>query len=133
MPFLPITAVFVALAAVGLVLLSFPIAMHRKRARTSLGDGGDALLQQRIRAQANFAEYVPLALVVLAFVESGGWPGWVVWSLGGALAAGRLFHAMAILGNTLNLRVIGMIATWGVLLVGAGLILAAGWLQIPAA
>ena len=119
MPLLPITGIWVALAALGLVLLSVPVALHRKRSHTSLGDGGSDGLQRRIRAQANYAEYVPMALICLGFVEACGYPGWTIWLLGGVLAVGRLLHASAIYSGTLGPRVSGMAATWGVLIVSA--------------
>ncbi len=37
-----------------------------------LGDGGDPALLQRIRVHANFVEYVPFALLLLALVEMSG-------------------------------------------------------------
>jgi uncharacterized protein len=126
MTVLPITALWVAVAALGLVALSVPVAVLRKRSRTSLGDAGDARLQQRIRAQANYAEYVPLALLVLGFVEACGYPAWTVWALGGVLAVGRIMHASAIYSGTLGPRVFGMTATWGMLVVSAVMIAVCG-------
>ena len=123
MPYLPVTSVWIAVFAIALFLLSFPIALHRKRARTSLGDGGDAALQRRIRAQGNFTEYVPMALLVIGAVEASGFEPWIVWALGGVMALGRLLHAWGILGDTLPARASGMIATFLVLVAGAGLIL----------
>lgn len=124
MPLLPITAFWIAVAAIALVALSLPVALHRKRALTSLGDGGDSLLQKRIRAHGNFTEYVPLGLLVIAAVEACGYAGWIVWVVGSLLAAGRLAHAFAILGGTLPARMFGMIATFASLIVGAMLVLA---------
>ena len=123
MPFLPVTSVWIAWFAINLVLLSVPVALHRKRSRTSLGDGGDAALQRRVRAQGNFTEYVPMALLVIGGVEAAGYEPWVVWSLGGLMAAGRVLHAWGILGERLPPRVFGMIATFLTLLAGAALIL----------
>lgn len=122
MPYLPVTSVWIAVFAIALFLLSFPIALHRKRARTSLGDGGDAALQRRIRAQGNFTEYVPMALLVIGAVEAAGYDSMWVWSLGGLMAAGRLLHAWGILGDRLPPRALGMMATFLVLVAGAGLI-----------
>ena len=123
MPFLPVTAFWIAVAAIALFVLSLPIALHRKRARTSLGDGGDSLLQRRIRAQGNFTEYVPMGLLVIAAVEAGGYAAWIVWSVGGLLAIGRALHAWGLLGDTLPPRALGMVATFLTLLTGSGLIL----------
>jgi uncharacterized membrane protein YecN with MAPEG domain len=123
MPFLPVTSVWIAVFAIALFLLSFPVALHRKRSRTSLGDGGDAALQRRVRAQGNFTEYVPMALLVIGAVEAAGYDTLFVWSLGGLMSVGRFLHAWGILGGTLPPRAAGMIATFLVLTVGAALVL----------
>ena len=78
MSFLPVTSFWIAVFAIALFVLSFPIALHRKRSRSSLGDGGDAGLQRRIRAQGNFTEYVPIALLVIGAVEASGYQPWLV-------------------------------------------------------
>ena len=64
-----VTPLYAALLALWFVVLSLHVIRCRREARVSLGDGGNGRLQRAIRAQANFAEYVPLALVLLpAFV-----------------------------------------------------------------
>lgn len=123
MPFLPVTSVWIAYFAINLVLLSVPVALLRQRSRTSLGDGGDGVLQRRARAQGNFTEYVPMALLVIGGVEAGGYQPWIVWALGGLMAGGRALHAWGILGEVLPARVAGMLATFLTLLTGAALLL----------
>jgi uncharacterized membrane protein YecN with MAPEG domain len=57
------------------VWLSFRVIRHRRSARVALGSGGDARLERAIRAHANFAEYVPFAVLLLVLAELGGaWP-----------------------------------------------------------
>ena len=52
------------------VLLSMRvIQMRGDRPRSALGDGSNPALERRIRVQGNFAEYVPMALILLLFVE----------------------------------------------------------------
>jgi len=41
----------------------------RRIAKISIGDGGDESFLRAIRMQANFSEYAPLTLVLLAFVD----------------------------------------------------------------
>lgn len=50
---------------------------------------------RKIRAQANFAEYVPLSLAMLAFLELGQTSAVVLHGLGSALLVGRLLHGYA--------------------------------------
>lgn len=59
---LPVTLVLAGAAAIYLVLISFPIANRRRATQLSAGDGGDEKFNRLIRAQANFAEYTPLAI-----------------------------------------------------------------------
>ena len=48
-----ITALYAGLAALLLVFLSWRVVQARQRAGVPLGDGGDAVLTQRIRVQGN--------------------------------------------------------------------------------
>ena len=122
---LPITSTLCALSAVGLVALSVPITLRRFRERIPVGYGRDQVLHARIRAQANFVEYVPLALLALGLAEAAGAPtGWLV-VCASALAVGRVLHAAGMWrGLSVPLRATGMLLTWGALL-GTGL--AIGW------
>lgn len=120
MPPLPITSTLAVLAALGLVALSLPITAHRFRAKISLGDGRDPLLQARIRAHANFVEYVPLALIVIGLAEASAAPAWLLWTSGGMLVTGRVGHVIGMFGRPPNLpRVAGMLLTWGGLALAA--------------
>ena len=57
------------LLALFFVVLTFRVIGKRRVARISLGDGGDRGLLRRQRAHANFAEYVPLALILMICAE----------------------------------------------------------------
>ena len=48
------------------------------------------ILRARIRVQGNFAEYVPIALILFLFVEMQGWPRWLVHGLCVVLLAARV-------------------------------------------
>jgi uncharacterized membrane protein YecN with MAPEG domain len=115
---LPVTLVLAGAAAIFLVLISFPIANRRRATQLSAGDGGDEKFNRMIRAQANFAEYTPLALIVIGLIEMNGFAQIFVCSLAAAFAAGRLLHLVGMLGPVIPARALGMILTFGVLLVG---------------
>jgi len=120
MPPLPFTSTLAVLAALGLVALSLPITAHRFRAKVSLGDGRDPMLQARIRAHANFAEYVPLALIVTGLAEAAAAPAWLLWTSSGMLVFGRIGHAIGMFAPPPSLpRVVGMLLTWGGLALAA--------------
>lgn len=123
---LPVVSAFAALFAVALVGLSGWVTLRRVAIKASVGDAGDNVLRNRIRAQGNFTEYVPLALLCLALVEGAGTAPATVWALGGVLAMGRVLHAAGMFAGVIPLRIAGMVLTYAVLLGAAGrLILAA--------
>lgn len=124
---LSITPIYAALLALLFVALSLRVIRFRRAARISLGDGGDEELQRRTRAHANFAEYVPLTLVLMALAELQGQPGWSIHTVGALLAVGRLAHAYGVskVPQILRLRVLGTVATIAAMLTGAAVNLAA--------
>jgi uncharacterized membrane protein YecN with MAPEG domain len=118
------TAYAVPLAIIYLVL-AFRVIGRRRAARAALGDGGDADLARRIRAHANFAEYVPLVLVLMMLAELGGAPIWMAHTAGACLLAGRVAHAVTIsrLDEDIRMRVVAMVLTFtalGTALAAAG-------------
>jgi uncharacterized protein len=114
---MPITALYAALLAPLFLLLSARVIRRRRGAKVAVGDGGDAMLLRRMRVHANFAEYVPLALLLMALAESlQTWP-WLLHLLGLALLTGRVSHAYGVSQprETFTFRVFGMAATLSVI------------------
>ena len=71
---------FITLATAGfcgliLFVLSLRVSQARGLAKVSIGDGGDPLLIARMRAQANFTEFVPIILVMFGLIEANLTPG----------------------------------------------------------
>ena len=96
----------------GLLLkLSFDVIKLRRKHKVALGSGGHTDLEGAIRAQGNFAEYAPFALVNLACLESNGAPWWVVGGGAAAFLCGRVIHAVGLQGAKVDTRVTGMIIT----------------------
>jgi uncharacterized protein len=81
----------VALAVVNL-WLSIRTGQARQAAKVSIGDGDNPLLIARMRAHANFIEYVPMALILMALIEAGGGDHQLLWIFGIALVIGRILH-----------------------------------------
>ncbi|MHC2106034.1 MAPEG family protein [Methylobacterium sp. CM6246] len=85
------TAFYAALLALVYLGLSGWVMGSRVSDNVLLGDGGDASLLKRVRTHANFSEYVPLALILIALLEAGGGHG-LVQGLLIALLVGRILH-----------------------------------------
>ena len=116
-----ITGAYAALLALLLVGLSARVILFRRANRIGLGDGGDASLLRRMRAQSNCAEYAPLGILLLALTEANGAPALAVHVLGLALLAGRLIHAagFGLEPERMGLRILGMVLTLTMILVAA--------------
>ena len=110
---MPVTAGYAALLALLFVYLSQRTIRLRVALRVGLGDGGQPTMTRAMRSHANFAEYVPFALLLIYFVErytvARGWAH--VLCL--ILIAGRLCHAYGFGRDAqiLRLRVIGTALT----------------------
>ena len=90
-----VTALYAGLLALWLVVLSIAVIRRRGSGRISLGDGGDPRMLRAIRGQANFAEYVPLALLMMLMLETGHFSIYVLHALGITLLVARLLHGYA--------------------------------------
>lgn len=90
-----ITALYAGLLAFWFLALSYRVVQQRGHG-VSLGDGGDAELLRRIRGHGNFGEYVPFILLMLALLELGGQPPWLLHLLGATLLLARLLHGYAL-------------------------------------
>lgn len=89
----PVTLFYGGALALWFLVLTIRVIQGRGQpGGPSLGDGGDAGLQRRIRGHANFAEYVPLILVLLAMLEVNGASTLLLHGIGAALLIGRLLH-----------------------------------------
>jgi uncharacterized membrane protein YecN with MAPEG domain len=121
---LPITSLYAAVF--GLILVPITLRVGFRRIVTSIFflDGGDEILLRRIRSHANFLEYVPIALILMALTELAGAPAPYLHALGGTLLAARVIHYL-----TLNIsplaptRAIGMLGTFAAILMGSGWLL----------
>ncbi len=112
---------YAALLALVFCLLSVRVIRARTSARIALGLGGDASLERAARVHANFAEYTPLALLLLLMLELQNARPIILHGLGLALLAARCVHAwgMSQEKEDFRLRVFGMATTFGVLIVAS--------------
>lgn len=114
----PITAVYASLLAILYVVLSFRVAQRRIRFQVGLGTGQSTELERAVRIHGNFAEYVPIALLLLAFLETGGGPAWAVHVAGAGLLVARGLHALGLTQSSGRSpgRFSGVVTTWLIIL-----------------
>lgn len=107
---LKITALLSSLLGFMFVWLSMQVIKQRKEHKVSIGDGGVNALSMAVRAHGNFAEYVPISLLLLACAEINGANTVVVVLFAVCILLGRIFHAYAFLAgkNHFKPRVMGM-------------------------
>lgn len=120
-----ITGLYVALAALLVLILSGRVVVRRISHRIAFGDGDDRELGKRIRAQGNAIEYLPLALLLLGSLEWNQTQPMIVHACGIILIAGRVIHGFALSrsGGPSVPRAIGTTLTFIVMLAMALLLI----------
>ena len=96
------TVSMISAGLLGLLLLCLSgyVIAGRVKFKIDLGDGGNEQMRQRIRAQANFAEYAPLALLLIILIEMDKiGPGWMPAAMAVTLIVARLWHAQGLLSS----------------------------------
>lgn len=118
---LRVVPLYAAALAPLFVLLSFRVIRLRRGAGKALGTDGLPDLERQARVQANFAEYVPFALLLLAMAELRGVWAPLLHALGLLLVGGRCSHAWGVsrTPEVFRFRVAGMVSTFTVLLCAA--------------
>jgi len=112
---------YAALNALILLILSMRVVQARVRTETPIGDGGKPEMAAPLRAHANSAEYMPMALILLwALASPLGRSIWVIHGMGATFTIGRILHAIGLSGSTgpSLLRFTGMVLTWIAYVVG---------------
>ncbi len=122
-----ITSLITSVLTIIFIKLSFAVIGLRRKNKVGLGSGGHEDLERAIRAQGNFAEYVPIGLILIACLELNGAPWWLVAFPGITLIIGRLIHAVGINEPPPNFsnRVLGMKFTFYTLI--ALVLMNLGW------
>jgi uncharacterized membrane protein YecN with MAPEG domain len=115
----PVTGFYAALLGLMLVGLSVRTIRARVQKNIAIGDGNDPELRRFVRAHGNFTEYVPIALILIGIVEVNEAPVWAVHALGAVLLFGRVVHAYSLYAGIIRARVVGMAATFGIIVATA--------------
>jgi hypothetical protein len=123
----PASFFYAGLLGLFLIALSVQVVLARRRYRVGLGAGSEEGLQQAIRVQANFVEYVPFAVILLVLAELSGLPLPALHGAGILLVLSRVLHAIGLSrspGRSFG-RFYGTAGTWLVIVALSLWILAA--------
>ena len=112
---LEITLVIAAAAALLNIWLAMRVGRGRTSEKVSIGDGGNNLVIRRMRAHANFIEYTPIFLILLALVELAWGSNLYLWAAAILFILGRIAHPFGMDGNS-RLRMFGILSTMLILL-----------------
>lgn len=112
-----VTAFYAVLLGLVFTGLSFWVVKARAHHKVAMGDGGQLSLILRIRSHANFAEYAPLGLILIALNEMAGLHVWWIHALAAVLLFARIalpIGMAAAEGSSLQkpFRGFGVLGTW---------------------
>jgi len=114
-------SLYAAILAVALVALSVRVIRLRRRYEISLGHENNSQLERAIRVHANFTEYAPFFLIMLALAEIQGMQPAYVHGFGTCFLAARTAHFVGlrspdapgiyrVLGMALTFAAIGLVS-----------------------
>ena len=122
---LTISTLYAAILGLLFVPATAYVGFYRAQNKILLLDGGDQELARRIRAQGNFIETVPLAVILIILMEYNGAGATWLHSLGLILVVSRVMHYLTIATNPANTapRALGMLGSLGVYVAAASWLL----------
>jgi uncharacterized membrane protein YecN with MAPEG domain len=95
-----ITGIYAGICGLLLGVLYVRISQRRLTTKIGVGSGGDAELEQRVRAHGNLVESAPFALVLLYLIEQTGLSSTYIHVFGAAFVFARLAHAQGLSTTT---------------------------------
>ncbi len=95
---LPITLFYVSFFAIFALVLSFGAGSMRGKSGISIlhGDPANMELAEKVRRHQNFLEYVPMFLLVFAFLEANGASSLFLYIVGDLMIFFRIAHAIGL-------------------------------------
>lgn len=115
---MPITPFYAALLAIMFIFLSVRTLRTRRALKIAVGDNGNQQMLRAMRVHANFAEYTPIALILIYFFEALGGYAWTAHIFCLCLLAGRVSHAYGVsqVNEIYKFRIFGMTMTFAAIL-----------------
>ena len=118
---LPITALYAGLLGIIAIALGAGSGLLRVKTNISIGGGDDPRQQLAFRRHGNFAEWVPITLILIGILELNQVGATPLHAMGAALVIARIAHPLGLKADTLQGagRAIGAGLTTLVLLVAS--------------
>lgn len=118
---IPFTLITTGILGIIFFVHCLRIIQGRGLTKTSLGDGGNDLMTRRIRIHGNFAEYIPLLMLILFMLEVKAISQVLLLAFALSVVVGRLLHFYGLYsnGSPMWARVWGMQLTLWPLLLGS--------------
>ncbi len=123
---LNITPYYAAVLALLFIILSVRTIKSRREHKVAIGDGGEKSILRASRVHANFSEYVPLTLLLIAMLEIQSYSHWIIHGLCIGFLAARIAHAYGVSQTNENFkfRIFGTATTINIIAICAFLLLA---------
>ena len=123
---LNITSYYAAILALLFIALSVRTIKTRREHKVAIGDGGEKSILRASRVHANFSEYVPFTILLIAILEMQSYSQWIIHSLCIALVTARAIHAYGVsqANEDFRFRIFGTATTINIIGICAFLLLA---------
>ncbi len=118
---LEISGLYAAIFGLIYIAITFRVGNHRRVTGISFGDGGDSDFLKLIRGQQNYAENVPIGVLLGVLVEFLGASSGLVHTVFAALLIGRVSHYLQLTAaiKPVIFRMLGMVLTFLSILVSS--------------
>ena len=128
---LNITPYYAAILALLFIVLSIRTIKTRREHKVAIGDGGEKSILRASRVHANFSEYVPFTVLLIAMLEMQSYSNWMIHGLCIALVAARIAHAYGVsqANENFKFRIFGTATTINIIGICAFLLLAKPFLM----
>ncbi len=128
---LNITPYYAAILALLFIILAIRTIKTRREHKVAIGDGGEKSILRASRVHANFSEYVPFTILLIAMLEMQSYSDWMIHGLCVALVAARIAHAYGVsqANENFKFRIFGAATTINIIGICAFLLLAKPFLM----
>lgn len=112
-----ITGLYAGILALIYIILSFNVIMKRREFKIGMGDGDNKILKKAIRAHGNFAEFIPMILIMMILVEYTLANALMMHIIGISLIIARILQAKGLLKTEIASfeRVAGTLMTFTIM------------------